>query len=185
MSQRNSNWYTLRVYNGKEKKVKESLEREIELGTFFDEVEKVILPLEKVFTMRKGKKITVEKNMYPGYLIIESKYEILSPEAIANITTQNMVLSFLGGVRPTSLTQREKQRILERLGEIEKIGVEVEEPFLIGESVTITDGPFTTFTGNVVKVNEKKHTLQLDVKIFGRSTPVELSFSQVDRLQTA
>ena len=98
MSQRNSNWYTLRVYNGKEKKVKESLEREIELGTFFDEVEKVILPLEKVFTMRKGKKITVEKNMYPGYLIIESKYEILSPEAIANITTQNMVLSFLGGV---------------------------------------------------------------------------------------
>ena len=71
------------------------------------------------------------------------------------------------------------------MGEIEKIGVEVEEPFLIGESVTITDGPFTTFTGNVVKVNEKKHTLQLDVKIFGRSTPVELSFSQVDRLQTA
>ena len=82
MTRRSSNWYTLRVYNGKEKKIKENLEREIELGTFLGEVEKIILPLEKIFRMRKGKKISVEKNMYPGYLLIESKETHLSAEAI-------------------------------------------------------------------------------------------------------
>jgi transcriptional antiterminator NusG len=185
MIHHSSNWYTLRVYNGKEKKIKENLEREMELGTFLGEVEKVILPLEKIFRMRKGKKVSVEKNMYPGYLLIESKEECLSPEAIAKITSQNMVLSFLGGIHPVALKKREKERILERLGEISQIGTELIEPFLIGESVTIIDGPFTTFTGNIVKVNERKKTLKLDVKIFGRSTPVELNFSQVDKLQTA
>ena len=185
MTRSSSNWYTLRVYNGKEKKIKENLDREIELGTFLGEVEKIILPLEKIFRMRKGKKISVEKNMYPGYLLVESKKSYLSAEAIDKITHQNMVLSFLGGVRPTPLTKREKENILERLGHISKIGIEILEPFLIGESVTIVDGPFTTFTGDVVRVSERKQTLKLDVKIFGRSTPVELKFNQVDRLQTA
>ena len=185
MAYSSSNWYTLRVYNGKEKRIKENLEREMELGTFLGEVEKIILPLEKVFRLRKGKKISVEKNMYPGYLLIESRNTKLSPEAVSNITNQNMVLSFLGGLHPISITQREKDRILERIGEISQIGIEIAEPFLIGESLTITDGPFTTFKGDVVKVNERKQTLKLDVKIFGRSTTVELGFAQVDKLQTA
>ena len=179
------NWYVLRTFVGKEKKIKDNLLRELSEDYFDNEIAEIHLPLEKIFTLRKGKKYKRERNFYPGYIFIESKEDRLSPETIDKIRTQPMVLNFLGGLNPTPITKRERVKILERMGQMESFDFIENQPFLINEEVMVMDGPFKSFKGNIVNINNKKKLLSLEVKIFGRKTPVDISFKQVDRLQTA
>lgn len=179
------NWYVLRTFVGKEKKIKENLVRDMEDNYFNNEVAHIHLPLEQVFSLRKGKKYKRERNFYPGYIFIESTNDRLTVETIEKIKTQPMVLHFLGDNNPTPISKREKNKILEKMGEMANFDNIENQPFLINEEVMAIEGPFKSFKGNIVGINEKKRILSLEVKIFGRATPVELSFNHVERLQTA
>jgi transcriptional antiterminator NusG len=173
-------WYILRIMNGKEKKVKESIDKLLESNPSLKKhVMRVVLPIEKIYKIRNKKKYSVDRNFYPGYLLIESDLKGETIHIIENLTN---VIHFLkdNGI-PTPLRKNEIENILKRLDKIES-KKELDIPFIVGESVQIIDGPFTSFTGEIVKINEMKKTVELNVKIFGRETSLELSFLQIDKI---
>ncbi|MCC7317135.1 MAG: transcription termination/antitermination factor NusG [Bacteroidales bacterium] len=172
-------WYVIRAISGKEKKVKEYLESEIARLGLQSSISQVLIPTEKVFQIRKGKKISKERNYFPGYVLIEA---ILTGEIPHTIKSIPNVLGFLGTKGEADpLRPAEVKRILGKVDELSEMGEEVNIPFIIGESVTVTDGPFNSFSGVIEEINEEKKKLKVMVKIFGRKTPLELSFMQVEK----
>lgn len=172
-------WYVVRAISGKEKKVKEYLESEIKRLNLQDYISQVLIPTEKVYQVRKGKKISKERNYFPGYVLIEASLVGEVPHIVTNVPD---VLGFLGTRgQPDPLRESEVKRILGKVDELAEQGEEVNVPFIVGETVTVTDGPFNSFSGVIEEINEEKKKLKVMVKIFGRKTPLELSFMQVEK----
>ena len=171
------NWYTLRVISGKEKKIKESLLFELDYQDLSDEVGDILVPSENIVEMKEGKKKIKNKVFFPGYILIQMSD---SKEARFLVENANGVISFVGpNNEPQALKESEVTRIL---GEVEgREGREiVMAPYKIEDSVKVTDGPFADFTGFVTEVNDEKQKVKVSVSIFGRSTPIELDFLQVE-----
>lgn len=174
-------WYVVRAVSGKEKKVKEHIESEINALGLGDYVEQVLIPTEKVYQLRNGKKISKERNFFPGYVLIEANLVGEIPHIIRNI---NNVIGFLGAEKrgdPMPLRQSEINRILGKVDELAETDEELNIPFIVGETVKVIDGPFNNFHGVIEQINEEKKTLKVMVKIFGRKTPLELKYMQVEK----
>ncbi len=179
MSDQVKKWYVVRAISGKEKKVKEYLENEINRLGWKEYITQVLIPTERIYQIRKGKKISKERNYFPGYVLIEAILTGEIPHVIKNIPN---VLGFLGtGGVPNPLRPSEVNRILGKVDELAEQGEEVNVPYIIGETVTVTDGPFNSFSGIIEEINEEKKKLKVMVKIFGRKTPLELGFMQVEK----
>ncbi len=176
-------WYSLRVISGKEKKIKERIELEIQRSEWADFITQVIVPTEKVYKIRNGKKVISERNILPGYILIEADPQKLTGEVVNAIANVPNVIHFLGKNTPLPMQQAEANRLLGKVDESKDAGEQMLEPFIVGETVKIIDGPFTDFVGDVQEVNEEKKKLKVIVKIFGRGTEVELNFMQVDKAQ--
>ena len=170
-------WYVLRTITGKERKIKSHIEGAVTVLGFQDYVSQVLIPIEKVFQIRKGKKITKEKNFYPGYIFVEA--DLSQGEVKYLLRHTPGVLGFLGIDDPEPLRRHEVMRLLGKMDELTENEDEVIGSFMMGESVTVTDGPFNSFTGIIEEINHEKKKLKVTVKIFGRKTPLELNFAQV------
>ncbi|MEQ8424934.1 MAG: transcription termination/antitermination protein NusG [Cyclobacteriaceae bacterium] len=179
-------WFVLRVISGKEKKVKSYLETEVERSKLSDFIPQILIPSEKVYEMRNGKKRVRERNFFPGYVLVSA--DLSNGEAYHMVNSIPGVIGFLGGngtsssKEPVALRQTEVNRILGKVGEIDEFEEKLETPFIKGESVKVMDGPFSGFTGSVEEIFEEKKKLNVMVKIFGRNTPVELNYMQVEKL---
>jgi len=180
MNESEKKWYVLRAVGGKEKKVKEYIDSEISRLNLKDFVSQVLIPTEKVYQIRNGKKISKERNYFPGYILIEAALVGEIPHILQNVPN---VVGFLGGKNeePVPLRQTEVNRILGKVDELSASDEELNIPFFVGETVKVIDGPFNSFTGVIEEVNEEKKKLKVMVKIFGRKTPLELSFMQVEK----
>jgi transcriptional antiterminator NusG len=179
MSNQEKKWYVVRAISGKEKKVKEYIESEINRLELQDYISQVLIPTEKVYQVRKGKKISKERNYFPGYVLLEAALVGEIPHIIQNVPD---VIGFLGTRgEPDPMRESEVKRILGKVDELAEQGEEVNVPFIVGESVTVTDGPFNSFSGIIEEINEEKKKLKVMVKIFGRKTPLELGFMQVEK----
>jgi transcriptional antiterminator NusG len=173
-------WYVLRAIGGKEKKAKEYIESEISRLGLQDYVAQVLIPTEKVYQIRNGKKISKERNYYPGYVLIEAALVGEIPHILKDIPN---VIGFLGskGDEPVPLRLSEVNRILGTVDELAESDEEIINTFFVGENVKVIDGPFNSFSGVIEEVNDEKRKLKVMVKIFGRKTPLELSFLQVEK----
>jgi len=174
-------WYVLRAISGQEKKVKQYLEAEIQRLKLQDAVAEIFIPTEKVYEIRNGKKKTREKSFLPGYLLIEAD---LQGEVVQAIKDVPGVIGFLGSERgqtPVPLRKSEINKILGKAEELNEMGESLENPYHVGEMVKVVDGPFNGFSGVVEEVMEDKKKLKVMVKIFGRNTPLELNYLQVEK----
>ncbi|MEE4215553.1 MAG: transcription termination/antitermination protein NusG [Bacteroidales bacterium] len=180
MSENVKKWYVIRAIGGKEKKVKEYIESEINRLDLQDYISQVLIPQEKVYQIRAGKKISKERNFFPGYVLIEAALVGEIPHILKNVPN---VIGFLGSKEgePVPLRKSEINRILGKVDELAASDEEINVPFYVGESVKVVDGPFNSFTGIIEEVNDEKKKLKVMVKIFGRKTPLELSFMQVEK----
>ena len=175
-------WYVVRAVSGQENKIRNYMESEINRLGFSDLVEEMLVPTQKVIQIRKGKKVNKEKVYFPGYIMIKAN---LSGEVPHIIKALPNVIGFLGetkGGDPIPLRTAEVNRML---GTVDKLSTESESisiPFIYGESIKVIDGPFNGFNGTIEKVNEEKRKLEVMVKIFGRKTPLELSYMQVEKV---
>jgi transcription termination/antitermination protein NusG len=180
--QQETKWYVLRVVSGKERKVKEYLDKEISRG-WSDVVKQVFLPVEKVYKVQNGKKVMRERNYYPGYVMVEITEGKLSDDLRDIIKNTSNVIHFLGKENPIALRKSEVNKMLGKMDEMaEAGGVTMSEPFIVGETIKIIEGPFNDFNGTIEEVNDEKKKLKVTVKIFGRSTPVELNYMQVEKI---
>ena len=186
MAEKNSiekKWYVVRAVSGQENKIKAYIENEISRLGLGDYVEEVLVPTEKVIQIRKGKKVNKEKVYFPGYIMIKANLSGEIPHIIKSITN---VIGFLGetkGGDPVPLRQSEVNRML---GKVDELSVDADAnvaiPFTKGETVKVIDGPFNGLDGTIENINEEKRKLEVMVKIFGRKTPLELSYMQVEKI---
>ena len=175
-------WYSLRVISGKERKIKERIDAEILRNEWNTFIPSVVVPTEKVYKIRNGKKVMQERNLLPGYILIEAYGARLNGDVAKEISDIPNVIHFLGKETPIPMTQVEANRLLGKVDESAEAGEAMLEPFLIGETVKIIDGPFSEFIGDIQEVNEEKKKLKIVVKIFGRGTEVDLNFMQVEKI---
>ena len=174
----NMKWYIIHSYSGFERKVKESLESRVRAFGLEDKIGRVLIPTEAVTEVRGGKKYTVERMFYPGYVLVEMD---MDDHVWHVVKSTPRVTGFVGtGQQPTPLSDEEVQQIVYKSGE-SKEKPKLKVKFEKNETVRITEGPFATFTGVVDEVNDDRETLKVMVTIFGRSTPVELEFKQVEK----
>lgn len=173
-------WYVLRAVSGKEAKVKEYLDAAIKLDDVLSShVGQVLLPTEKYAVLRNGKRVIKEKLFLPGYVLVEAN---LQGEVAHKLRFMPNVLGFLGGLdNPTPMRQSEVNRMLGSAEDTLLENAEVACPYSVDEAVKVTDGPFSGFSGVIEEVNSEKHKLKVMVKIFGRKTPLELGFNQVEK----
>lgn len=175
-------WYVLRVVGGKEKKTKLFIEKEIDRLNLVDYVSRILIPTEKVYQIKNGKKVSREKNFFPGYLLVEANLTGEVPHIIRGV--QN-VMGFLGSSRggvPLPMRDVEINKILGRVDEMALADESINIPFVVGETVKVIDGPFNSFNAEIEAIDEQKKKLKLIVKIFGRKTPLELNFMQVEKI---
>jgi transcriptional antiterminator NusG len=176
-------WYVIRAVSGQENKIKTYIENEIARLGLQDYVDQVLVPTERVIQIRNGKKVHKEKVFFPGYIMIQASLTGEIPHIIRSVTN---VIGFLGetkGGDPVPLRQSEVNRML---GKVDELSVDensnVSIPFTKGETVKVIDGPFNGFDGTIESINEEKRKLEVMVKIFGRKTPLELSYMQVEKV---
>ena len=180
MADTTKKWYVVRAISGQEKKIKSYIEVEIRRNKLDEYVSQILIPTEKIYQIRKGKKVSKEKSLFPGYILIEAALVGELPHIIDNVPG---VIGWLGskGGAPVPLSQQEVNRILGKVDEMADRDEEINIPFIVGESVKVIDGPFNNFSGVIEEINEEKKKLKVTVKIFGRKTPVELSYMQVEK----
>ena len=178
----NKKWFVLKVVSGQENKIKGYIYSEVIRSKWENAITTVLVPTEKVYKIKAGKKVIKDKTLYPGYLYIEVEDKVVTPEMLATIRNISGVMNFLGGNQPQALRPAEVQKLLGKLDEVLGAGESMMEPFIINESVKIIDGPFNDFVGSIEEINEEKKKLKVVVKIFGRRQPVEVSFGQVDKI---
>ena len=174
------NWYILQVYSGNEKKIEKELLAQTEKKGLRENISKILIPSEEVIEMKKGKKVSSERKFFPGYILIQM---VMDDEIWHIVKALPKVYGFLGGKKgePIPVSQNEIDSILNQM----KDGLEKPKPsvsFEIGEQVRVSDGPFSSFNGMVEEVDEEKARLKVSVSIFGRSTPVNLDYSQVEKI---
>lgn len=174
-------WYSLRVISGKERKIKERIEQEVQRSGWSDVVTQILVPTEKVYKIRNGKKVISERNILPGYILVEAVMGRFSGEMVSTIAGMPNVINFLGGNNPEPMRASEANRMLGKVDESQDAGEALIEPYIVGETVKIIDGPFSEFVGDIQEVNDEKKKLKVIVKIFGRGTEVELNFMQVEK----
>ena len=175
-------WYVVRAVSGQENKIKSYIESDIARLGLSDFVEEVLVPTEKVIQIRNGKKVSKERNYFPGYIMIKANLSGEVPHIIRSITN---VIGFLGetkGGDPVPLRLSEVNRMLGKVDELSVQSENIVIPFKIGETIKVIDGPFNGFNGTIEKVNEEKRKLEVMVKIFGIKTPLELSYMQVEKV---
>ncbi|MBR4841845.1 MAG: transcription termination/antitermination factor NusG [Bacteroidaceae bacterium] len=180
MAELEKKWYVLKAISGKELKVKEYLEADAKNNGLEDMITQVLIPTEKVVQVRNGKRVVKERSYLPGYVLVEA---VLDGEIKQRLRYSPNVLGFLGGMdNPTPLRPSEVNRILGSVDEMEETQEEVLVPFIVGETVKVTFGPFSGFNGVIEEVDNAKKKLKVMVKIFGRKTPIDLGFMQVEKL---
>jgi len=175
-------WYVVRAVSGQENKIRNYMESEINRLGFSDLVEEILVPTQKVVQIRKGKKVNKEKVYFPGYIMIKAN---LSGEIPHIIKALPNVIGFLGetkGGDPIPLRTAEVNRMLGTVDDLSMDSESISIPSILGENIKVIDGPFNGFNGTVEKVNEDKRKLEVMVKIFGRKTPLELSYMQVEKI---
>ena len=178
-------WYVLRAISGQEKKVKNYLESEITRQKLDEYIPQVLIPSEKVYEMRNGKKRVRERSFFPGYILVSA--DLSHGEVYHVINNIPGIIGFLGAggmgqtKDPVPLRQSEVNRILGKVDEAEETVETLENPYVIGEEVKVMDGPFSGFVGNIEEVFDERKKLKVMVKIFGRNTPVELNYMQVEK----
>ena len=173
-------WYVVHAFSGMEKSVAKALQEKIELAKMQDSFGKILVPVEEVVEIRKGQKAISERRFFPGYVLVEME---MNEKTWHFVKETDKVTGFVGGVsnRPSPISKSEVEKIMAQMKE----GVEKPKPkilFEVGEIVRVKEGPFTDFNGNVEEVNYEKNRIRVSVTIFGRSTPVELEFGQVEKL---
>ena len=183
MAENKKQWYVLRAISGKEAKVKEVLDASIKNTNLGQYVSQVLIPTEKVYSMRNGKKVVKERNLYSGYVFIEAE---LTGEVIYELRNTTNVIDFLRGraknSEPESLRESEVMRMLGAADDLRNPQEDSALDFLEGESVKVNDGPFSGFAGVVKEVNTERKRIKVEVKIFDRPTDLELEYSQVERV---
>jgi|TARA_B110001450_G_scaffold103825_1_gene98326 transcriptional antiterminator NusG len=176
------NWYVVRAISGKENKVKNYIETEISRLGLSEFVEEVLVPTEKVVQIRNGKKVNKERVYFSGYIMVKASLVGEVPHVIRSV---NGVIGFLGEVKGGDPVPLRKSEVNRMLGKVDELAIQddnVAIPFNIGETIKVIDGPFNGFNGSIENVNEEKRKLEVMVKIFGRKTPLELSFMQVEKV---
>ena len=175
-------WYVLKAVSGQENKVKTYIENEIQRLGFDQYVTQVVIPMEKVIQLKNGKKVPKERPYYPGYLMLEADLKGEVPHVIKNIPGVISFLSLTKGGDPVPMRKSEVDRMLGRMDELSEYATEMAIPYVVGESVKVIDGPFNGFNGTVEKILEDKKKVEVSVMIFGRKTPMELNFMQVEKV---
>ena len=179
MAEVQMSWYVLRAVSGKEAKVKEYIDAEIKNGRLAGNVSQVLIPTEKVVSVRNGKRVVKERNYLPGYVLVEAR---LVGEIPHELRSTPNVLGFLGGMdNPTPLRESEVNRILGKVDEMQEEAVDVVIPYSVGEAVKVTEGPFSGFSGIIEKVDNEKKKVTVTVKVFGRPQGLELGFMQIEK----
>ncbi|MBK9759376.1 MAG: transcription termination/antitermination factor NusG [Flavobacteriales bacterium] len=174
-------WYVLRAISGKEKKVKEMIDSEVRRSNMGTYISQIVIPIEKFYQIKDGKKVSKERNILPGYVLVEAD---LTGEIAHTLRQLPNVIGFLGaekGGDPVPMRSAEVNRILGKVDEMAESEEAIHNPYHVGEGVKVTDGPFNGFNGVIEEINEEKKKLKVMVKIFGRKTPLELSFMQVEK----
>ncbi|MDR1763011.1 MAG: transcription termination/antitermination protein NusG [Dysgonamonadaceae bacterium] len=176
-------FFVLRTVSGKENKIHEYLKAEIRNRNLEKRIPQVLIPTEKVVQLRNGKKVTKDKAYLPGYVIVECESKDNKPvgEVAQFLKSVNYVMGFLGGDKPAPLRQSEVNRILGTVDELQEQPEEFDVQFMVGETVKVTYGPFNGFHGEIKEINREKKKLTVLVKIFGRGTPLELGYLQVEK----
>ncbi len=188
ISEKDTKWYVLRVVSGKERKVKEYLDKDIVRNGWDKYILQVFLPVEKVYKVLNGKKVMRERNFYPGYVMIEVMNGKLTGEMVQHLSNTTNVMHFLtdGKGSKGEIISLRKAEVNKMLGKVDEMadasGLKMSEPFIVGETIKIIDGPFNDFNGVIEEVTDEKKKLKVQVKIFGRATPVELSYMQVEKI---
>jgi transcription termination/antitermination protein NusG len=175
----NKRWYVVHAYSGMEKSVMRALQERVERAGMQEQFGRILVPTEEVVEVKNGQKSITERRFFPGYVLVEME---MTDESWHLVKNTNKVTGFVGGKanKPTPISQKEVEKILTQIQE----GVEKPRPktlFEVGEMVRVKEGPFTDFNGNVEEVNYEKSRLRVSVTIFGRATPVELEFGQVEK----
>lgn len=176
-------WYVIKTVSGQEIKVKDYIEREIQYQDLNDYVGQIVVPMEKVIQMRNGKKYQKEKVHFPGYVMVEASLTGEVPHVIKNIPGVISFLSATKGGDPVPMRASEVNRMLGKVDELaENIDTMIGTSYITGDTVKVIDGPFNGFNGTIERIIEDKRKLEVMVLIFGRKTPLELNFTQVEKI---
>ena len=188
MSESVKKWYVLRTAGGKEKKAKEYIESQISAMEWGHLVAQVLIPTEKVYQIKAGKKISKERTFFPGYILIEAELQgemihmLRNVPGVSGFIEEERVVDGTRKKYPVPLRQYEVNRILGKVDELAAMDEELEVAFCVGEPAKVIDGPFNSFSGIIEDVNNEQKKLKVMVKIFGRPTPLELNFMQVEKI---
>jgi transcription termination/antitermination protein NusG len=176
------NWYVVKVISGQEDKVKNHIEADVQYNNLQEHINKIVIPKEKVIQIRNGKKSIRDKALFPGYIMIDAE---LKGEVPHIIKTAQGVIGFLSetkGGDPVPMRKAEINRMLGKIDELAEAGDVLSIPFIKGETIKVIDGPFNGFNGTIENINEEKRKIEVMVLIFGRKTPLELGFLQVQKV---